>query len=109
MVPTTVFSPIEYSYVGLSEEEALTKYGADDVEVYHRETVPLQYSIYKENTKVAYMKVITAKTLKEGADELPHGSNEKVVGIHFFGPAADDVIGGFAIAMKLGMTKRDLD
>ena len=108
-IPTTVFSPIEYSYVGLSEEEALTKYGADDVEVYHRETVPLQYSIYKENTKVAYMKVITAKTLKEGADELPHGSNEKVVGIHFFGPAADDVIGGFAIAMKLGMTKRDLD
>lgn len=44
------------------------------------------------------MKVITQKN-----------SDEKVLGIHFFGPAADDVIGGFAVAMKLGLTKRDLD
>lgn len=43
------------------------------------------------------MKVITAKP------------DEKVVGIHYFGPAADDVIGGFALAMKLGLTKRVLD
>lgn len=40
-IPTTVFSPIEYSYVGLSEEEALSKYGEDEIEVYHRETTPL--------------------------------------------------------------------
>ncbi len=40
-IPTTVFSPIEYSYVGLSEEEALAKHGDENVEVYHKETVPL--------------------------------------------------------------------
>ena len=44
------------------------------------------------------MKVIT---LREG--------KERVIGIHFFGPAAEEVIGGLALGMKLGMTKRDLD
>lgn len=55
-------------------------------------------AIYLENTKMAYMKVITLKT-----------ENERVIGMHYYGPAADDVIGGFAIAMKLGMKKSDLD
>lgn len=40
-IPTTVFSPIEYSYVGLSEEEAIAKHGDENIEVYHKETVPL--------------------------------------------------------------------
>lgn len=35
--------------------------------------------------------------------------NEKVIGLHYYGPAADEVVGGFAVAMKLGMTKKDLD
>lgn len=43
------------------------------------------------------MKVIVDKT------------NDKVLGIHYFGPSADEVIGGFAVAMKLGMKKADLD
>lgn len=84
--------------MGLNEQEALKQYGDAQVEVYHRETTPLQYSIYSENTKVAYMKVITLKS-----------EDERVIGMHYYGPAADDVIGGFAIAMKLGMKKRDLD
>lgn len=35
--------------------------------------------------------------------------DERVVGMHYYGPAADDVIGGFAVAMKLGLTKKHLD
>ena len=35
-IPTTVFTPNEYSYVGLSESEAIEEYGEDDIEVYHR-------------------------------------------------------------------------
>ena len=42
------------------------------------------------------MKVIV---LKEENDK------EKVVGMHYFGPSADEMIGGFALAMKLGLTK----
>ena len=40
-IPTTVFSPTEYSFIGLSEEEAEKAYGKDSIEVYHRETTPL--------------------------------------------------------------------
>ena len=98
LIPTTIFSPTEYSFVGLSEEEAIRTIGEANIEVYHRETTPLQYSIYKNNHKIAYMKVIVDKSNKN-----------KVVGIHYFGPSADEVIGGFALAMKLGVTKKDLD
>ena len=35
LVPTTVFTPLEYSKCGLSEEEALAKFGQDDIEIYH--------------------------------------------------------------------------
>lgn len=40
-IPTTVFTPTEYGYVGFNEEEAVKKHGADNIEVYHRETTPL--------------------------------------------------------------------
>jgi pyruvate/2-oxoglutarate dehydrogenase complex dihydrolipoamide dehydrogenase (E3) component len=49
LIPTTVFSPTEYSFVGLNEEEAIKKYGDENVEIYHREVTPLQYSIVKHN------------------------------------------------------------
>lgn len=32
-IPTTVFTPLEYSTVGLSEEDALMKYGDENIEV----------------------------------------------------------------------------
>lgn len=57
-IPTTVFSPLEYSYVGLNEQEAIQEYGEENIEVYHREVTPLQYSIVKGNLKTAYMKLI---------------------------------------------------
>jgi thioredoxin reductase (NADPH) len=41
LIPTTVFSPTEYSFVGLSEAEAHQTYSEEDVEIYHSETTPL--------------------------------------------------------------------
>jgi pyruvate/2-oxoglutarate dehydrogenase complex dihydrolipoamide dehydrogenase (E3) component len=40
-IPTTVFSPTEYSFVGLNEQEAIKKFGEENVEVYLRELTPL--------------------------------------------------------------------
>lgn len=68
------------------------------MEVYHREVTPLQLSIVKGNIKTAYMKLIVLKS-----------EDEKVLGIHYLGPAADEVIAGYAVAMKLGMKKEHLD
>ena len=42
LIPTTIFSKTEYSCVGLSEEEAIKKYGEDKLEVYHKELTPLE-------------------------------------------------------------------
>ena len=54
------------------------------------------------------MKIITTRGSEDESKALK-GSDEKVLGIHYYGPGADEMIGGLAIAMKLGMTKRDLD
>ena len=32
-VPTTVFTPIEYGAIGYSEEDALSKFGEENIEV----------------------------------------------------------------------------
>lgn len=37
------------------------------------------------------------------------GPEEKVVGIHIIGLGSDEVIQGFAVALKMGATKEDLD
>jgi thioredoxin reductase (NADPH) len=34
-IPTTVFTPLEYGTCGLSEEEAIEKYGDENIECYH--------------------------------------------------------------------------
>jgi thioredoxin reductase (NADPH) len=97
-IPTTIFSPSEYSFVGLNEEEALKEHGDEDIEVYHREVTPLELSIVKGNLKSSYMKLICLKS-----------QNEKIIGMHYLGPAADEVIAGYAVAMKLGLRKEHLD
>ncbi|MCB1564325.1 MAG: glutathione-disulfide reductase, partial [Xanthomonadales bacterium] len=37
------------------------------------------------------------------------GSEEKVVGLHLLGEAADEILQGFAVAIRMGATKRDFD
>lgn len=61
LIPTTVFSKIEYSFAGLSEEEAIKKFGEEQIEVYHKELTPLERSIYEDNREIAYLKVICLK------------------------------------------------
>jgi thioredoxin reductase (NADPH) len=97
-IPTTVFSPTEYSFVGPTEAEAIAEHGEDGIEVYHREVTPLQYELVTNNLKSAYMKVICDKS-----------DGERVLAIHYVGPEAAEVIAGYALAMKLGLRKADLD
>jgi thioredoxin reductase (NADPH) len=103
-VSTTVFTPIEYSCVGLSEEDAIQKFGSDSVEVYHsyftplEHTVPHLFDMSKRPENICYLKVICNKE-----DE------DKVVGIHLFAPNSGEVIQGFGLAMLKKLTKTDLD
>ena len=57
-VPTTVFTPLEYGFVGLSEEDAIKRYGEQNIEVYHSSYNPLEYALSKRDDSVCYCKVI---------------------------------------------------
>jgi len=97
-VATTVFTPMEYGCIGLSEEDAIAKYGEDDIEVYHSNYQPLEYTVPKRDSSECYAKLICNKS-----------DNERVVGFHIVGPNAGEVTQGYAIAIKLGATKKDFD
>ncbi|XP_064473456.1 thioredoxin reductase 1, cytoplasmic-like isoform X2 [Ornithodoros turicata] len=97
-VPTTVFTPIEYGCVGLSEEKALSKYGEANIEVFHSNFTPLEWTVPKRGQNAGYVKVICVLS-----------ENSKIVGFHYLGPNAGEVTQAFATAMKLGVTKADID
>ena len=40
---------------------------------------------------------------------VTQGPEEKVVGCHIIGLAADEMLQGFAVAIKMGATKADFD
>lgn len=73
-VATTVFSPLEYGAVGLSEEAAIAKFGEDNLEIYHAYYKPTEFFVPQKSVKYCYLKAVT---LREGD-----------VGLHYVGPAA---------------------
>jgi len=97
-VATTVFTPIEYGCVGLSEEEALAMYGEDKIEVFHTNFWPLEWTLPKRPENASYGKLICDKS-----------DNERVLGFHYLGPNAGEVTQGYAGMIKLGATKTDFD
>lgn len=90
-VPTTIFTPTEYSFVGFSEEDALKFYGPDNVEVYRKRVVPPQYMFDKANQRFAYLKLVCLKRRPEF-----------IKGLHYFGPHAEEVVAPIGMAMKWG-------
>ncbi|XP_075218140.1 thioredoxin reductase 1, cytoplasmic-like isoform X1 [Lycorma delicatula] len=99
-IPTTVFTPLEYGCVGYSEDNAIEKYGEEFVEVYHGYYYPLEWEMPRADgggdNSLCYIKVISLKR------------SDKIIGVHFTGPHAGDVIQGFAVAVKNGLTVRQL-
>lgn len=57
-VPTTIFTPLEYSCVGLSEEDAVKAYGADNIEVYHQHFTPTEWTVAQRPKNKCYVKAI---------------------------------------------------
>jgi len=80
LIPTTVFTPLEYGFVGLSEEDAIKKYGKEKLDVYHNGFKPLEWNMYEGHEKDnCYSKVIVKK------------EDRKVVGFHICCPHAGEV------------------
>jgi len=97
-VPTTVFTPLEYGCIGLSEEEAIKRYGEGDVEIYHSNFQPLEFALPGRDANKCYLKLVCIKS-----------ENQKVVGFHYLGPNAGEVTQGYGIGLRLGATKSDFD
>lgn len=96
-VATTVFTPLEFGTVGLSEEKAIESYGESNIEVYHAFYKPLEFTVSERHVEQCYMKAVC---LREGEQD--------VLGLHFLGPNAGEVIQGFAAAMRCGLTYKSL-
>lgn len=101
LVPTTIFTPLEYGCCGLTEEAARQKLGDDNVEAYHQIFQPLEMTLPERMNKVKEDHCFTKLVL-----DLSDG---KVIGFHYLGPNAGEVTQGFALAMKLGATKAHFD
>jgi len=96
LVPTVIFSHPPMGTVGLTEAEARAEFGADGIRVYTSGFTPMYYAL-GERRQRAKMKLITA------------GDNERIVGCHVFGDGADEMLQGFAVAIRMGATKQDFD
>lgn len=94
-VPTVVFSHPPIGTVGLTEDQAREEYG-DSVHCYMARFTNMFYSISEHKSATA-MHVVTV------------GDNKKVVGIHAIGLGVDEMIQGFAVALRMGATLKDLN
>ncbi len=94
-IPTVVFSHPPIGTIGLTETEARNIYG-DAVKVYQTRFTPMTDAFAQRPVKTA-MKLITI------------GEHEKIAGLHVIGHGADEMLQGFAVAVKMGATKQDFD
>lgn len=94
-IPTVIFSHPPIGTVGLTEDAARAEYG-DAVRVYKSRFTPMLYAL-GEHKVPASMKLVTV------------GDDEKIVGCHVIGDGADEMLQGFAVAIRMGATKRNFD
>jgi len=96
-IATVVFSHPVIGTVGLTEAEAEAEFGEDNISVYTSQFTALYQAITEEYRDPTRMKLICV------------GKEEKIVGIHSIGFGSDELLQGFAVALKMGATKADFD
>nr|QIQ54713.1 glutathione-reductase [Psychrobacter sp.] len=96
LIPTVVFSHPAIGTIGLSEEKAVEQYGKDNIKCYSSSFTPMYHAVTTHRQKCR-MKLVCL------------GEDEKVIGLHGIGFGVDEMIQGFAVAIKMGATKADFD
>jgi glutathione reductase (NADPH) len=95
-IPTVIFSHPPIGTVGFSEAEANARYGEENVKTYVTRFTNLYYAMTDQKPKTS-MKLVTT------------GPEERIVGVHLIGLGADEMLQGFAVAVRMGATKADFD
>ncbi|KAJ0246998.1 Glutathione reductase [Hirschfeldia incana] len=93
-VPCAVFSQPPIGTVGLSEEQAIEQYG--DIDVFTSNFKPLKATLSGLPDRVFMKLIVCANT-------------NKVLGVHMCGDDSPEIIQGFGVAVKAGLTKADFD
>ena len=93
-IPSVVFTHPPIGSVGLTERQARRL--GEELKIYETSFTPMRYALNAHGSTTA-MKLICA------------GEQERVVGIHLIGEGVDEMLQGFAVALKMGATKADLD
>ncbi|KAF4584328.1 Glutathione reductase [Ophiocordyceps camponoti-floridani] len=97
-IPSVVFAHPEIGSIGLTEPQAVEKYGKDGIKVYKTTFTAMFYAMMEQEDKgpTAYKLIVT-------------GPDEKVVGLHMLGQGSAEILQGFGVAIKMGATKADFD
>lgn len=98
-VPTTVFTSPEMSTLGYSQEDAQLKFGKENIKCYHRQSQRLESVLYSE-PDLCYFKVVCL---------LTENGNEQVIGLHYLGKNAGEIMQGYTLALSKGITKQELN
>ena len=95
-IPTVVFGHPAIGTVGLTEQAARDDYGDEAVTVFRSSFIPMYHALTAAKPRCD-MKLVTV------------GPKRRVVGVHVVGPGADEMMQGFAVAVRMGATKEDFD
>ena len=95
LIPTVIFTHPPIGTVGMTEAVAREAFGAD-VRVYETRFTPMLYAFSEDKLQTA-MKLVTT------------GDDDRIVGLHIIGDGADEMLQGFAVALRMGATKAQFD
>jgi glutathione reductase (NADPH) len=95
-IPTVIFGHPPIATVGLTEAAARERYGDANVTVFRAGFLPL-YHVLTTAKPRCQMKLVTT------------GAEQRIVGLHVVGEGADEMLQGFAVALRMGATKQDFD
>jgi len=94
-IPSVVFSHPPLGTIGMSEEQARERYGAG-VHLYKQSFIPMQLALAHRPMTTVFKLICV-------------GDDSRIVGMQMLGPGVDEILQGFAVAIKMGATKADLD
>lgn len=97
-VPSVVFAHPEVGSIGMTEAEAVEKYGKENIKIYKSNFTAMYYALMPQELK----QPTNYKLICEGKEE-------RVVGLHILGLGSAEILQGFGVAIKMGATKKDFD
>jgi glutathione reductase (NADPH) len=97
-IGTVVFSHPPIGVIGLTEPQAKKEFGEDNIVVKTAKFGSMLYAFNEDEHKV--------KTGLKLVLKLPE---ERIVGMHIIGPYSDEIMQGFAVAVRMGATRADFE